>query len=193
LERVQRLVEDAAGGHTGGNPLQLDANRDLDALVRGDAHEVDVQDVLAEMIPLQVANQRLFQSAIQAQVDHVRTVSNQVGEFLGGQRDGDRLLLVPVDDAGDLSLIAKVAGLAGASALALLHFQLDGLGHDRFSNVVQTKREHLSTLAGVPVQGKIVGGGIISRGSPASKTGSAKTPRLSDRRGGNVEAAVIVN
>src|SRR5262249_12446674 len=115
---------------------------------------IDVQDILAKVVPLKVTDQRLLDPAVQAQVNDVRPVTDQAGQFLGGQRDGDRLLLVSVDDARDLSLLAKGAGLASATPLAIFGFQSDRLGHDRFSTSGANKKRTPVNAGGCSRWGK---------------------------------------
>ena len=60
VQRVQRLVEHAAGGRARGDAAQLDVDRGPHPLVGGDPAEVDVQDFLAEVIVLDFLDQHGF-------------------------------------------------------------------------------------------------------------------------------------
>src|SRR5262249_53171844 len=64
LKHVQLLVGDATSGHSRSNAAQLDLDGDVDSLVLRDAGEIDMQDFLAQMVPLQIANKRLFDASV---------------------------------------------------------------------------------------------------------------------------------
>src|SRR5439155_20328910 len=73
---VDRLIQQTAGGHAGSGTAQLDADLDLDALVGGDAGEIDVQDVEAQVVPLHVADQGLFGLAVGLQINDAGAVAD---------------------------------------------------------------------------------------------------------------------
>ena len=54
---VDQLLEDAAFGGPGGGPPEVDPDLGLDRLAGGDPGEVEVDDLLAQVVPLDLADQ----------------------------------------------------------------------------------------------------------------------------------------
>ena len=63
-QAVDRLDQDAAGGDAGCGAAELDLDVERDRLVGGDAIEIDVEDIVPERVPLDVAEQGLLRRCL---------------------------------------------------------------------------------------------------------------------------------
>src|SRR5262249_47654981 len=73
-EGVDGLVQDAAGRDARGDAPDLDRHGDVDALVGRHAGEVDVQHLLAQVVPLDLADEGLLNGPVRVQVDDAGAV-----------------------------------------------------------------------------------------------------------------------
>ena len=88
VQRVQRLVEHAAAGDAGGDAAQFDRHGDDDALVGRDAAEIDVQHVLAEVVPLHFLDDAASGAAVGLEIDDAGAVADGLDEVV--VRQGER-------------------------------------------------------------------------------------------------------
>ena len=118
VQFVQRLVEHAAAGGFR-DAAEFDLHLDLDRVRRRDAEEVEVGDVLAEVVELQVLDEDRFLLAGDVEFDGADfEYADGVVEFLEGDRDLDGLFAVAVDDTGDAAGLAELAGKIGGLTVA---------------------------------------------------------------------------
>jgi len=82
------LDDHAAGAHSRGFAAQLHRNANLDDLVFGNPREIDVDDMGAPSVPLDLANEGRFVDRA-GQADQTTAVSNRGRQGLGryGQRN----------------------------------------------------------------------------------------------------------
>jgi hypothetical protein len=105
------VVEHAALGVT--RELQLDIGIGLDILA--DALEVDVRDVLAHRVPLQLTDHRRLDSAGQLEVVEVDVATTGREELVLVDREvGEAAGTDMVDAARDQALRAELLGVTGA-------------------------------------------------------------------------------
>src|SRR5262249_9262057 len=110
LQRVDRLIEQAAAGDSRGGAAPLDPYFQREPPAARHALEVNVDDLPAEMVPLQFLDLSGYGALVGLQFDDVNAVPDRPGQLLRGDADRHRVLLVPVDDSGDAPLPTKTAG-----------------------------------------------------------------------------------
>ena len=115
VQCVQRLVEHATTGGLRCVP-QFHRNGDADEFRPVLALEVHVNHLLAEIVPLEFADEHGFGFAADFQVEHAGVLNADCTvEFLGGNGDLDIVLLVAVHDARNLSRFKRLDGSTGAA------------------------------------------------------------------------------
>ena len=84
----------------------FDVHLSLDLLLGADAGEVEVKDLLAEIVPLDVADQDRLGLATQVEFGQVAGRLDHVPDVIVGQRDRHHVLLVSVDHGRNAALLA---------------------------------------------------------------------------------------
>ena len=124
----QHLVDDALGVEDGRRPrrARLIGHVDGELLVAADAQEVDVEDVAAHRVALEVLDHDELAAAVDVEVDQgveAGLAGEGVAQLAPDDGDGHGVLAQAVDDAGDLALGPQAAAGAGAGGAA-------GVGRD---------------------------------------------------------------
>src|SRR5262249_55263996 len=88
------------------------------------------QNVVAERVPLQFADQGFLDLVPLLEIDDACAMTNGLGQLIGRQGDRDGALAMPVDDGRDLALFAQLPRHPATVARALLGHQNHRLGHD---------------------------------------------------------------
>ena len=119
---MQDLLEErAAEAHALGNADEHERDLDGDLLAGDELLEVDVQDLLLERVPLDLADQRLGRRAAERELDDGAAggdLREELLELARGERERLRLAGVPVDDGRNATGRAQLArdALAGLGA-----------------------------------------------------------------------------
>ena len=96
---------------------------DLDALVEVHAGKVQVHELRAQVVPLDLLDQARLLGAIMLHLDHARVLAHQVVELLIVARDVDGVLLVAVDDSRQPAGLAQPRRLMRAELGAAFCFE----------------------------------------------------------------------
>ena len=118
-QAVDEVLEDAAGRDSGRRAPQLERNLGLDHLLGADPTEVEVQDLLAEVIPLHVADQDGLGRAADVEVGEMTGCLDHAPDVVPPQGDGNDRLLVTVDHGGNPPRLSQPASDAAAGSLVL--------------------------------------------------------------------------
>ena len=103
-QREDELLEDAAVAHAGGLAGEVEADLRRHGHVGAHPHEVDVDEVAAGRVALDLPGQRQGLVAVDLQRDQrVRALGEDVHELAGRHRDGQRVGPQAVDDGGNLA------------------------------------------------------------------------------------------
>src|SRR5262245_50285844 len=119
LQAVDKMFEYAARRDASRHAACLQRNLGLDDFLGTDACEIQVQDLLAEMVPLDVANQHGFGGATDVEICEAPWCLDQPPDIVARHRDRHNGLLMPVNNAGNQTLTAKPAHRATTRALVL--------------------------------------------------------------------------
>ena len=107
LSAVDQVLENPAGRDAGGLAAHLERHLGLDDLLGADPGEVEVEDLLAEVVPLHVADQHGLGRAAQVELGQVAGRLDHPPDVVAAQRDRHDRLLVPVDDARESALALR--------------------------------------------------------------------------------------
>ncbi len=110
-------LEDTAGGNAGRVTAELEWDFGLDDFLGADAREVEVEDFLAEVVPLGVADQDRFDGAPDIEIGEVSRRFNQALGVAVRERDRHDGLFVSINDRGHETCLAQPARDARACAL----------------------------------------------------------------------------
>ena len=98
--------------------LEHDVHVCVGDLVEIDTRQVAVDDVIAEVIELHIAEQNRFGRAAEVDLEDAGAALDVLDGFLGVDGDRGRLLAVAVDNDRQTALLAQTLGVARAEALA---------------------------------------------------------------------------
>ncbi len=98
-QQVDRLIDNAAGRDSDGRAAQLHAHVNLHALVGRHPREVHVQDFFAQMVPLQLFDQRLLDLPFCLHIQDADAMANGVGQLFAVTRQGQGRLFVAINHA----------------------------------------------------------------------------------------------
>src|SRR5690606_24263936 len=140
LDFVANDVQNAAALDAGGQLFVLEMNRNVDShdRVLADAQEVDVQRHVLHAIKLVFLRQRADGLAIHFDVENGRgeaAAVDAVVDFLSGNRDGKRGLLVAVNNGWNFSFAANCTGGPLTDPFARLGLKRRALAHGIFLSV----------------------------------------------------------
>jgi hypothetical protein len=124
LEFGHHLLENAAVLFTLGRTLEFQRHGDRHLFVEADAGEVHVDDLDAEVIPLNVLHQHLLALAVEADVEQVRAALDVTRDLLLRELHRNHGLLVAVHHARHETGVAKTLVRTRAKLLALNRRQL---------------------------------------------------------------------
>ena len=112
-QAVNEMLENATGGDTGRLAAQLDRDLGLDDLLGADATEIEVENLLAEVIPLHVADQNGLGRAADVEVGEMPGCLDHPPDVVPTQADGHDSLLVTVDHGGNPPRLPATGGRHG--------------------------------------------------------------------------------
>ena len=126
---MQRLIEHAAGRDARGRPANLEGHGDDDALVGRHAREVHMEQVLAQVVPLHLADEGFFFLAAGPEVDDADAAANEFFHLLQRQGHAQGCFFVAINDGGHQALATKPPCRLSAPARAGLGDQMYCFGH----------------------------------------------------------------
>ena len=119
LERMDQVFEDPAGRDARRHAAHLERDLGFDHFLGAHPGEIEVEDLLAEVIPLHVADQDSLGGTTHVQVGQAAWRLDHPPDVVPGQGDRHDRLLMPVDHAGNQPLAAQPPRHPGARSLVL--------------------------------------------------------------------------
>ena len=114
---ADQMLENSARGQPGGVPRISNVHLGIDDFLGADPGEVEVEDLLAKMVPLHVADQHGLGRAVHVQIGKVAGSFEHPPDIIARKRHGHDRLLMPINHRRYKPLSSAVAWQRGCPSL----------------------------------------------------------------------------